>query len=357
MKFKKRRNFMKQKTVRTIVVILGLLTAAWMSPAFYDVTAIAQSSGDVVFDETMIDSDDFNPCRMKPGVWTQNPQDGTIVEDGTHVTFNVPSTTAGHTIDDTGGFVNSTVNIMQLVPDEDFEVEVKFDSIPIGAYAQQGVFIQQDENDMLRIEFLSNTAGLGNVYLHVSKFVEGVRVDPMANVEAFVSPSSPIYLKVNRSADTWTISYSDDGTTWAVSQTFSFAMTVSAIGLYGGNTPPNETDPAPAFAAVADYFFNNAARIDPINSAVIEVNASVVGNGTAVVDPETGPYSCGATVQITADPDEGWSFTGWSGIWEGADLSSSDLVISGEVYESVDVTATFTEDIIEYLIYLPIITK
>ncbi len=64
-----------------------------------------------------------------------------------------------------------------------------------------------------------------------------------------------------------------------------------------------------------------------------------VGNGDVTLDPPGGTYSLNDVVQLTANPADGWSFTGWSG-----DLSGSDNPESVTMDANKTVTVTFTQD-------------
>jgi uncharacterized repeat protein (TIGR02543 family) len=68
------------------------------------------------------------------------------------------------------------------------------------------------------------------------------------------------------------------------------------------------------------------------------LTTSVVGNGSITRD-NVGPYYFGDVIQLTAVPDPGWSFSGWSG-----DLSGSLNPISITINGNKSVTATFTQN-------------
>jgi len=61
-----------------------------------------------------------------------------------------------------------------------------------------------------------------------------------------------------------------------------------------------------------------------------------VGNGS--VSPSSGTYNQGQTVNITATPDAGWEFTGWSG-----DATGTANPLSTTMDADKNITATFTE--------------
>ncbi len=62
------------------------------------------------------------------------------------------------------------------------------------------------------------------------------------------------------------------------------------------------------------------------------------GNGTVNLDPTGGTYEEGTTVNLTATPDTGWEFSGWSGDLSGSNSSESITMDSDKT-----VTAEFTQ--------------
>ena len=65
-----------------------------------------------------------------------------------------------------------------------------------------------------------------------------------------------------------------------------------------------------------------------------------IGNGAVSADPDLASYTIGQEVTITAAPDSGWLFQGWSGDFVSSD-SVATLVITGDMI----VTATFSDQI------------
>ena len=65
---------------------------------------------------------------------------------------------------------------------------------------------------------------------------------------------------------------------------------------------------------------------------------NVVGNGSVTLNPPGGIYNAGVVVQLTANPDSGWTFSGWSGDLSG---SANPASITMDGYKSV--TATFVQ--------------
>jgi hypothetical protein len=67
------------------------------------------------------------------------------------------------------------------------------------------------------------------------------------------------------------------------------------------------------------------------------LSINVAGMGTASVEPHGPPYYCGDAVSLTATPDAGWSFLGWSG-----DLLSTENPATLTMNGDKTVTCTFT---------------
>jgi hypothetical protein len=66
------------------------------------------------------------------------------------------------------------------------------------------------------------------------------------------------------------------------------------------------------------------------------LNVNLVGNGDVTLDPDGGTYSPGTEVELTAEPDTGWAFSGWSGDLSGSNNPESIIMDSDKT-----ITATF----------------
>ena len=146
---------------------------------------------------------------------------------------------------------------------------------------------------------------------------------------------APLYMRVNRTGDVWTQSYSLDGATWipAPGTGFTYAMNVTGVGCYAGNAGTN-----PAHTALVDYFLN--VDEDPIvgeDSARNTLAINIVGSGSVSKNPDKTSYDCNELVTLTAIPDGGWQFDGWTG-----DLESLVSPETIHMDEPKIVTATFS---------------
>jgi len=268
-------------------------------------------------------SDDFHADTLDTSLWTfVDPLgDSSVSPTGRELQIHVP---AGPTHDAWVG-TNTLARVMQAAPDQDFEVEAKFDSGLALDIQSQGIFVEQTPYDFLRIELLRY---LGETRVFVARVFGSSYA---THNGPSVASTAPMYLRVGRVQDHWTVEYSADGETWAAAVSFDQPMTVAAVGVYAGNA-------GPAHTATVDYFFDTAAPIDPEDGEVA-LTVDVVGGGAVVKDPDQQGYEVGAQVELTAIPDPGWHFESWSG-----DASGSSNPIEVTITADAQVTATFAAD-------------
>lgn len=257
-------------------------------------------------------SDNFNRCELNTSLWTYVDPSG---KGARAVNEGVLELTAP--ADPTMTLYNTDRNaprVMQTTEDQDFDVVIKFNSVPDGRNQIQGFLVQQDANNWIRFDIFQKN-GL--------KLFAGVTTNDVTSSIWNESVSAPgateVYMRVTRVGDTWSQAFSTDGTTWQAPQqpkTFEKALTVNSTGIYAGNQ--NNTD-SPSFTAKVDYFKNLAF---PAGASGYELNVSVNGNGTVQLSPEpdeNGRYGCNAQVTLTAVPENPATgpFTGWSGSLSG----------------------------------------
>ncbi len=312
-------------TLWTVLVAFAALVGVVLVPA----TSAAAESGGLV-------SDDFSAGLLDP-VWSV--VDG--VGDGSVSLVGQGSVDARLSLSVPGGsnhdayVTNESLRVMQPVSDDDFEMVVKFDSVPELAYQEQGILVEADSNNWLRFDVHRSSAGLR---AFVGKVVGG----SWATVSNTVASggSSSVWLRVSRSGDTWSYATSGDGVGFTAAASFSQALSVSSAGVFGGNYASSEPS-APAYEALVDYVFNTASPIvgeDPAGPAVA-LSTSVVGSGSILRSPDAGEYPVGSVVELTAVPEPGWSFAGWSG-----DVVSTQNPLSVTVDAAKSVVATFDTD-------------
>jgi hypothetical protein len=202
---------------------------------------------------------------------------------------------------------------MQPTADEDFEIEVKFESLPTVAFQSQGLLVEQDDGNFLRFDLYSDGAGLS---IFSAVFADGA---PITQLNQAITASPVQYLRLTRAGDLWTEHYSFDGQSWTTVASFTHPLQVSSVGVFGGNFDPN-----PAYTAVVDYFFDTSSPIVPedtppcLPSEEFTLTAGAAGPGSVLRNPDLGSYACGTTVTLTAEPNLGALFLGWSGALSGA---------------------------------------
>ncbi len=303
-----------------------------------DVSNIAQVNITITPDPPpSIQSDDFNNCDLNPFWSFVNPVgDGSfeLIGGGSgdaYLALTVPEDVP-HNAWGTGGIPNETARVMQAASNTDFELEVKFNTEPDGGYNDQGILVQTSESVFLRFDVFNPN---GNSLTFFSGTYDNGAKQTLINNAGNAPQGGPIYLRVKRDGNTWTYEYSFDGVNWTVAGVIqNLPYTVNEVGVFAGN--PIDALP---FTAQVDYFFNTASPIDPEDGAANTITVSYAGDGSGVVtlNPDQAAYACGDVVEVTAAPDVGSAFDGWSG-----DLSGNNLVETITIGGPVDITATFT---------------
>ena len=284
----------------------------------------------------MILSDDFYTGVLDTSLWeVVDPQgDGTVelVGAGTSDAQLLLSVPAGTTHD--AWSTNTTLRVMQPAADEDFEIEVKFESEPTQGYQSQGLLVEQDASNYVRFDVYSDGSSLR---AFAATFANGA---PTIRVNSPIPSGPTTYLRLGRSGNQWTARYSYDGVSWTTAASFSHALTVWSVGVFSGNFTPN-----PAYTAVVDYFFDTSAPVDPEDGPICDpsdqftVTVASNGPGAVTVDPDLSNYSCGELLTLTAEPDSGAAFLGW-----GAPLNVTTNPLVLTVGSDTSVTANFELD-------------
>ncbi len=209
-------------------------------------------------------SDEFNAATLDASrwVWIDPLGDSSASSTGSQARIAVPAGTRH----DLWTGIDEVPRLLQATPDADFEVEVKFDSPVTTRYQMQGLFVQQDARNLLRIELHHEGSG---AYLFVAGLTNGT-----ASVihERAVSGTAPAYLRLKRKGSTWTLRHSTDGETW-ISTSFNRALTVGAVGPYAGNSGSSP----PAFATNVDYFRYLPPDHTPPQISAIAADPSAIG--------------------------------------------------------------------------------
>ncbi len=287
-------------------------------------------------------SDDFNTCAIDPARWTYtDPQAGTAgATTLQHINNTVVLSVPGGTAHDiwTGGI--GAARLMQTTTNADFSIDVKFESALTQGFQLQGLLVQQDNLNFIRVNFQSNDDS--SVTLEGFSFANGT---PYAAAHAtLANGNGPMYLRLNRNGTQWQLFYSTNGSDWISGGTFLYALNVSSVGFFAGNAGLS-----PAHTAVIDYFFNGASPIVPEDGKALTLtglNVSPAGAGIAASVPVTptagAPANCGNPIRLTATPIPGWSFVQWEST-KGSVSGTSNPLQTGYTFNEV-VTAKFAQD-------------
>jgi regulation of enolase protein 1 (concanavalin A-like superfamily) len=281
----------------------------------------------------VIRSDDFNRCSLAGTDWQWvDPLNAgaTYQLNGEQLVITVPGGTA-HDLWRSGA---NAPRLMQPVQDGDFELEVKFESPVSQRYQLQGLLIEQDTENMLRINLQDEGAKSfpesgRHLILFAGKRTSATGWVELHRLELPTLPP-PYYLRVARTGGDWVVQYSFDGLNWNDFGLFHQPLVVSNVGVFAGNAP-FRAEPVPSHTALVDYFFDTAAPIRPEDGEGVYLPVHIVGEGNVTSNP-----ACGNPVELTAKPQVDWVFTGWSGA-----LTGSANPVTFEFAKMDQVTATF----------------
>ena len=102
----------------------------------------------------------------------------------------------------------------------------------------------------------------------------GDTANPHANIT--VTPSGGLlWIRVVRVGNTFTVTWSDDGSTFQTGFDFNHTLALSSVGVYAGNLG----SPAPAFDAIVDYFFDIDDPIVPEDGGTADTTPPTITAG------------------------------------------------------------------------------
>lgn len=236
----------------------------------------------------------YDPYDISGG---SDPGETSFTVSGGKLVIDVP---AGYDHDLWSGSNNNAARILQPVQNNDFEMEAKFGTSPSNRYQLQGFIVQEDNDTYIRFETYHDGSNLRLFAAYINGSTANAKVST-------VLASAPSYLKVNRSGNTWTLSYSDDGTNWT-DESFTQAMTATQAGLFAGATENNSAN-SPRFISEVDYFWNKAESFPNCN--FVTVTSPNGGETWEAGDTETVTWtSSGVTnikIEISTDNGSTWS--------------------------------------------------
>ncbi|WP_380165804.1 hypothetical protein [Jannaschia sp. R86511] len=279
-------------------------------------------------------SDDFSTGVLGAAWTVVDPVgDGEVsfVDTGTADARLALSVPAGTDHDPWGS--NRALRVMQPAADVDFEAEARWTTVPSKKFQSQGLIVQQDADNWMRFD-VHHTGSV--LRLFVSRTVAG---QSTALLTRTVAPGAEVGLRVQRSGSAWTVDYSGGGS-WTEIATVQHSLAVASVGPFAGNSGPK-----PAFVSEVDYVMDLAAPIaaeDGTPAPTVALSTDVVGQGAVLRSPDATDYPLGSQVALTAQPADGWQFSGWSG-----DASGNDPQTTVSMSAARAVTATFEEVVTE----------
>ncbi len=192
-------------------------------------------------------SDDFNGCESDPSVWTivdplgdsddpsiigaysGDSQVGIPVADGRHIFF----------WNGTTNFMTAP-HIRQTATNDNFALTVKFDGDFAANRARKGIVAFGENDEWVKFE----SAGTGTSVDMVSGSDQTSQF-----YSTDITYASPLYMRVVRSGNTWTQSYSSDGDNWTSGTPADYTITMNGIGLIAANDGGDE-----GYTLTVDYF-------------------------------------------------------------------------------------------------------
>jgi hypothetical protein len=190
--------------------------------------------------------------------------DASISMTGSQLRINVP---AGTIHDLWTGALNAP-RILQTVPNNDLSVEAKFDATLLSEYQTEGIVAVQDAGTLVRFDFVRDAA---KTRFFAATFSGS---GPTVRKDTTITGGAPLYLRVQRIGDTWTGSFSYNGTAWTTAVVFAAPITLTAIGPFAGNAG----NAPPAFTSLVDYFFNTDSPLTPAGQLATETEQNEAGS-------------------------------------------------------------------------------
>lgn len=233
-------------------------------------------------------SDDFAPETVLGLPWRfLDPiGDSGLQLTGSHALLQVAGG-ASHDLWAGSGNIGA-LRLLQPLVDTDFGVETRFESAPSQQFQIQGLVVQATDTDLIRTGVFHTGSSLQVFAAHVTPG----GADVFANF-APAGGTAPQYLRLERTADHWTYSYSFDRATWQVAAEFDLNLVATEIGVYGGNAGGF----APAFEAKVDYFSNLS---DPVVDTDGEVEPPPANSPPAITSTPLTVAVEGEAYQYTA---------------------------------------------------------
>ncbi|MCB0046993.1 MAG: VCBS repeat-containing protein [Caldilineaceae bacterium] len=260
-------------------------------------------------------ADDFNRCALDQTRWTfHDPQAGTegastLTVDGERLFLSVPGN-VNHDVWTDG--IQAPYLTMPMA-DEDFALEMKFDSGVSQVYQLQGLLVLEDDENFVRINVQKNPDGLR--LLGVS-FTNGNPDIEFNNTVPGIAKS--FYLRLKRTGDVWQAYYSIDGEQWVGDDAYRFTHTlqVRSVGPFAGNVALADKTPPP-LTMVLDYVMDSSLPLTHEDIWVLTPSALSAAASPPVASDllivPVGDEQCSEILRLTVQPASGWNLERWTG--------------------------------------------
>jgi hypothetical protein len=157
------------------------------------------------------------------------------ISDG-HLFLGVP----GGSNHDTMLPTNQAVRVEQPIGNNNFDVSIKIDSVLVATEANTSQGIMALTTDGSKI-------GL-NLSAHV--VADGVATSTVVGDTEFSPYQNPMYLRLNRTGNTYRAFYSTDGVDWTLASGFNDTKVPTSVGLFASNYNRIPADAVPVVMSV-----------------------------------------------------------------------------------------------------------
>ncbi|MFK8023548.1 MAG: chitobiase/beta-hexosaminidase C-terminal domain-containing protein [Ilumatobacter sp.] len=188
-------------------------------------------------------TDDFSAPTLSP-FWTyvDNVGDTSLASTGAELVIDLPAGVNHSTW--TG--VDEAPRLVQPIGDNDLDIVVKFESLPVERWQGQGLIFLEDDQNWLRAR-VDHDGTFARFVVH--KMVDGqasqVAVKRLPGV-------ATRFVRAIRTGDVWKLQRSYNGTRWfGFRNDFTVPLDLTQAGITVSNS---HEDTVPAFSAIVDYF-------------------------------------------------------------------------------------------------------
>jgi hypothetical protein len=233
--------------------------------------------------------DEFSGAALDTGVWqVHDPLGDSSVSVGSgRLNVSVP---AGVSHDLWQDALHSP-RVLRGVGNGDFEIEAKYDSPATQTAQGQGLVAQGDHDDLVRFDVYHWS---GKTKVFAATFVNG---QVTTRVTKTISGTAPVFLRMRRTGNSWTLLYSFTGTSWATATSFDFPLALSRFGVFALTAGS-----LPAFTSQVDYFriLHQGAQADTtppvVGGVAADPGASSASVSWTTDEPADGRVEYGPTV-------------------------------------------------------------